>query len=53
MLMSGMPNKACLFPETTKKLHIFYLLLCSILTLHMPNCVIIVLLYVLIGSSYF
>ena len=41
--MSGMPNKACPFPGTTKNLHIFYLLLYSIFTLHMPNCVILLL----------
>ena len=41
-----MPNKACLFPGTTKKLHILHLLLCSVFTFHMPNCVIVVLLYV-------
>ena len=44
--LSGMPNKACTFPGTTKNVHIFCLLLCSIFTLHLPNCVIIVLSYV-------
>ena len=28
MMMSGMPNKACPFPETAKNLQILYLLLC-------------------------
>ena len=45
VLMSGIPNKGCPFPGTTKKLHIICLLMCSIFTLHMPNCVFIVLLY--------
>ena len=44
--MSGMPNKACPYPRTTKTLYIFCLLFCSIFILHASNCVIIVLLYV-------
>ena len=44
--ISGMPNKACLFPGTSKSLHVFCLLLCSIFTLHIPNYVIIVLLHI-------
>ena len=46
MSMSGMPNKACPFLGATKNLHIFCLLLHYVFTLHMPNWVIIVLLYV-------
>ena len=46
MLMSGIPNKACLFPETTNNLHIFCLLLCCVFTLYMPYCLTVVLLYV-------
>ena len=45
--MSGMPGKGCLFPGTTEKLHIFILLLFSIYIVHLPNCVIAVLLHVL------
>ena len=41
-----MPNKAWLCPGTTKNLHIFCLVLCSMFTLHMPNCVTVVLLFV-------
>ena len=52
MLMSSIPNKVCPFPGTTKNLHIFCLLLFSIFTLHMPNCIIIILLYVL-DVTYF
>ena len=44
--MSGMPNKACTFPGTTKNLHVFSSLLCSMFTLHMPHCVIIFKFYV-------
>ena len=51
--ISGMPNSACPFPGTTKKLQVFYLLLCSIFTFHMPNCVIVVLLCVLAVYLYF
>ena len=40
--MSGMPNNACLYPGTTKKLHILCLLLCSNFTLHMPSFVNVV-----------
>ena len=48
--MSGMCNRACLFPITTKKNTIlFCLLLCPISTLHEPNCVIVVQLYVFSG----
>ena len=43
--MSGMPSRASPFPGTTKNLHAFFLLLCSIFTLQMPYYVIIVLLY--------
>ena len=35
-----------LFLEPTKKLNILYLLLCSSFTLYMPNCVIVVWLYI-------
>ena len=48
VLMSGMPKRACHFPETTNKLQIFSLLLWSIL----PFLYLIVLLlfsYVLVG----
>ena len=51
--MSGTPNKACPFAGTTKMLHILHLLWCSVFTLHMPNCVIVVLFYVLTGCLYF
>ena len=44
--MSGMLDKACLFPGMTNEFHILSLLLCSIFTLHMPNVVIVVLLYI-------
>ena len=47
VLMSGMPSNGCLFLGTTKKLHIFILQLFSILTVHLPNCVIVVLLCIL------
>ena len=43
MLMGGMPNKACLFPRSTKDLQIFHLLCCNFT---LPICVIVVLLYV-------
>ena len=49
--MSEMPSKACPFPGITQKLPIFCLL-CSIFTLHISNCVV-VLLYVLTGYFYF
>ena len=51
--MSGMPSKGCLFLGTTEKLHIFILLLFSVFTVHLPNCVIIVLLYILNLMSFF
>ena len=45
--ISGIPsNNACPFPETTKILHILCLLSCSNFSVHMPNCVIVVWLYV-------
>ena len=37
MSMSGMPNKSCPFPGTTKNLPILCLLLCSICILHVPD----------------
>ena len=46
VLMSGMPSKGCLSLGTTKKLHILILLLFSIFTIYLPNCVIVVVLYV-------
>ena len=39
VLISGMPKKACPFLQTTKTLQILSLLLCSIFTLYMPNCI--------------
>ena len=45
-LISGIPNKACLFPGTTKKFHILHLLLFSNVTLHMHNCIIVDQLYI-------
>ena len=50
--MSGMPNKTCL-SWNNKEVTYFLLLLCSIFTLHMPNCFIVVLLYALKGCFYF
>ena len=47
VLMSGISSKGCLFLVTTKKLHIFIFLFFYFLTVHLPNCVIVVLLYVL------
>ena len=44
--MSGMPNTACPFLGTTKNLHLLSLFLCSNSTAHVPNWVIVVLLYV-------
>ena len=44
--ISGIPSNGFPFPGTTKKLHILHLLLCSTVTLHMPNCIIVVWLYV-------
>ena len=41
-----MPNDAWPFPGTTKKLHSLCLLLCSTFTLHIPNWVIVVWLYI-------
>ena len=46
VLMSGIPSKCCLFLGTTKKLHILILLLFPMFTVHLLNCVIVVLLYV-------
>ena len=43
--ISSMPNNACPFPGTTKEAQIFCLLLCSIFSLHLCNCVNIVQLY--------
>ena len=40
-LIYSKPNNSCLFPGTTKKLHILCLVLCFV-TLHMPNCVTVV-----------
>ena len=48
--VSGMPNNACPFPGTAKKLQILCLLLFSIFSLHMPNCVIIA--HFLLGYLY-
>ena len=51
--MSGMPNKACPFPETTKNLHIF-LHYCALFLLYI--CPIVLLLFFsmfLIGYFYF
>ena len=45
--MSGIPNHAYPFPGTTKKMHFLCLSLFLISTLHLPNCVIIMWLYVL------
>ena len=45
--MSGMPNNASPFPGTTKKMHFLCLSLFSVSTLHVPNCVTVVQLYVL------
>ena len=44
--MFGMPSNFWPVHGTTKKLHDFCLLLCSVFTLHMPNCVSVVLLHV-------
>ena len=52
VLMSDRPSKGCLFLGTTQKLQIFVLLF-SIFTVHLPNCVIVVLLYVLNLMSFF
>ena len=46
-LIPGIPNDACPFPGSTRKLHILCLLLCSTFTLHIPNCVIVLQLYIL------
>ena len=46
MSMSGIPKKACLFSATTRNFQIVCLLLCCNFTLHMPNCVTVVLLCV-------
>ena len=45
--MSGVPSKDLPFPRTTTNLHILHFI-GSIFTLHMSNCVIVVLLYILI-----
>ena len=41
-----MPNNAWPLPGTTKNGHLFLLFLCSIITLHAPSWVIVVLLQV-------
>ena len=41
--VSGMPNKACQIPGTTKKLHIFFVIV-FYFYFYMPNCVIVFLL---------
>ena len=50
--MSGMSNRTWPFPGATKNSQLFCLLLWSVFTFHMPNCVIIVFSYVL-GHFYF
>ena len=45
--MSGFPNKAEPFPRTTNDLHLSYLFLGLICTLHTASWVMLVLLYVL------
>ena len=50
--VSGMPSNACPFPGTTKN-YILKVFLCSITTIHIPNSVIMVLLYVLIVNYCF
>ena len=40
-LISGIPNNACPFPGTTKKLHTSHALLGSTVTLHMPNALLL------------
>ena len=51
--MSGMPNKASPFTETTKMLHSFCLLLCSIFTYSYPIVLLLFYYMFLIGCSYF
>ena len=53
VFMSTMPNKTWPFPGTTNYSHISCLLLHLIFTLHMLNCVIFVLLYILEQCLYF
>ena len=43
------PNGSCPFPGTAKKIQILCLLLCSTFSLHKPNHVAVVQLYVLVG----
>ena len=43
--MSGMPNKACLFPGATKNLHIFCTLLCLFLH-YICQIVLLLMLYI-------
>ena len=45
-MVSGIPNSACPFPGTTKKHAFFVTFLNLIWTMHMPNCVMCVQLYV-------
>ena len=45
--MSAMPKNASPSPGTRKKMHFLHLLLFYISTLHLPNCVVAVQLYIL------
>ena len=45
--VSGIPSGAWPFPGTTKNTHLFLMFLNLITTAHVPNCVMLVLLYIL------